>query len=73
MGHLRVKRLLADDWGCVTGKDARRNAGGRSQVPGIAWPALKELRTKFTDKHGAQTWLIDADDWQEPPKLDQKF
>jgi Family of unknown function (DUF5906) len=65
MGHLRVKRLLADDWGCVTGKDARRQVENR-RVPGIIWPPLKELRAKFEAKHGGpQTWLSDAEDWQE--------
>jgi hypothetical protein len=27
MGPLMVKRILRDDWGCVTGKEARKRNG----------------------------------------------
>jgi hypothetical protein len=66
MGALMVKRRLADDWGCITGQDARKRVDG-NQRSGILWPPLAELRAKFTQRYGAQTWLEpDAVDWQPP-------
>jgi hypothetical protein len=59
---LKVKRTLADDWGCITGKAARRMIEG-TQVSGIVWPPLQELRKKFEERHGPQVWLVDSDKW----------
>ena len=62
LGALKVKRALAKDWGCVTGKGARVTQGG-SQVSGVAWPSLPDLRQRFIKKHGAQEWMMDAEAW----------
>jgi hypothetical protein len=60
MGPQMVKRRLKDEWGCVTGKDARTRVGdGKERVCGIVWPTLKELRAKFEAEHGPQKWLHD--------------
>jgi hypothetical protein len=53
MGPLTVKRRLAKDWGCITGKAARKQEGGE-QVGGIIWPPLANLRSRFEAKYGPQ-------------------
>ena len=54
LGALRVKNQLRKVWGCTTGDGARR---GPSQIRGVQWPPLAELRAKFVERHGAQEWL----------------
>jgi Mesyanzhinovviridae DNA primase len=56
MGALMVKRRLAKDWGCITGKATRKQADG-VRSPGIIWPDLLTLRAKFEAKYGPQDWL----------------
>jgi hypothetical protein len=56
MGILTVKRRLALEWGCVTGKRTRRQING-IRLHGVVWPPLSELRAKFEQKFGPQTWL----------------
>ena len=55
MGPLMVKRRLGKDWGCITGKAARKQEGGE-QVGGIIWPSLADLRSRFEAKYGPQEW-----------------
>ena len=75
LGALRVKRELAKEWGpgFITGDHARSSMNGQ-QRRGIMWPPLSDLRSKFEDKYGKQTWLDpDATEWratQAPPKAD---
>jgi hypothetical protein len=63
LGSLKVKRSLAKDWGCVTGKATRSQQQGH-RASGIMWPPLKELREKFEQKYGKQDWLSDDQEWQ---------
>ena len=63
MGPLMVKRRLVNEWGCITGKAARKQTAGVRQN-GIVWPPLQELRARFEEKHGTQEWLRTAYDWQ---------
>lgn len=66
MGALTVKRRLASDWGCITGKASRMSRNG-VQIPGIIWPPLTELRERFENKHGKQEWQYpEVTDWQSP-------
>ncbi len=55
MGSLMVKRRLAKDWGCITGRTARVREGGE-RVSGLIWPDLADLRAKFVVKYGPQQW-----------------
>jgi hypothetical protein len=65
MGPLMVKRRLADEWGCTTGKRARKQNDGE-RVGGILWPSLKELREKFEKKYGPQQWQHDdVEEWSD--------
>jgi hypothetical protein len=66
MGALTVKRRLANEWGCITGKASRKQEGGQ-RIHGVLWPSLAELRAKFATKYGQQQWLCpDVTDWQKP-------
>jgi hypothetical protein len=63
MGALTVKRRLAKEWGCITGKATRRQIYG-VRTQGILWPALSELRDRFAARHGKQEWMHpDVSDW----------
>jgi hypothetical protein len=63
-GSLRVKDLLKNEWGCITGKQARRN-DGNTRMSGIVWPALAKLREMFVRKYGPQHWHNDeATNWE---------
>lgn len=64
MKALTVKRRLVKDWGCSTGKLARRSING-VQKTGVLWPPLAELREKFEKKHGRQQWTDDDTDWDD--------
>ena len=55
LGSLKVKRRLKDDWGCITGKEARASVHG-DQMNCVNWPSLAELRAKFEAKYGTQVW-----------------
>ena len=55
LGSLKVKRRLAKEWGCITGKEARESVDG-VQRNFVNWPALAELRAKFEAKYGKQQW-----------------
>ena len=55
LGSLKVKRRLANEWNCQTGKEARENIYG-VQRNCVNWPALAELRAKFEAKYGKQQW-----------------
>ena len=67
MGPLMVKRRLVKDWGCVTGKTARKQKGGQ-RTYGIVWPALADLRAKFVAKYGPQEWQHpDTTEWVQEP------
>jgi hypothetical protein len=69
MKALTVKRRLVKEWGCTTGKTARRSFDG-IQTTGIQWPPLAELRKRFERRHGRQKWLnADATDWQSPNEV----
>jgi hypothetical protein len=71
MGALMVKRRLVSDWGCVTGKDARRTIA-RDRHTGIVWPPLEELRAKFEKKYGKQDWQEKDETkwmWEPPPPM----
>lgn len=64
LGSLTVKRRLAENWGCITGKSARKRQGN-DIVHGILWPSLLELRAKFVEKYGEQKWLnSEATEWE---------
>jgi hypothetical protein len=64
LGPLKVKRRLANEWGCITG-DATRKQLNNKKVRGIIWPPLAELRAKFDVKHGPQQWLrSDVTQWR---------
>jgi hypothetical protein len=66
MGALTIKRRLAKEWGCITGKHSRMSRNG-AQITGIIWPSLTELRQRFVDKYGPQEWLFpDLTEWQRP-------
>ena len=74
LGDLRVKNILRNEWGCVTGNNARRRNGSSSPVHGIQWPPLQELRAKFVQRHGPQEWLHpEIEEWGQPtePALGQ--
>jgi hypothetical protein len=63
---LAVKRRLAKDWACITGKATRKQAKGE-KAHGIQWPPLSELRRRFEKKHGKQKWLCpEVKEWQRP-------
>jgi RepB DNA-primase from phage plasmid len=63
---LAVKRRLMDEWGCVTGKAARKQVGGVRRL-GVLWPPLGELRDKFEAKHGEQIWsCAEVTEWEAP-------
>jgi hypothetical protein len=65
MGELTIKRRLAKEWGCLTGKAARKQTGG-TRIRGILWPPLSELREKFELKYGKQDWLCsDVTEWSQ--------
>ena len=81
MGSLTVKRRLKEEWGCTTGKDARKQItadvtlyvgpGNVIRLHGIAWPPLAQLREKFEQKHGKQQWLYPgAEQWHGLPQAD---
>jgi hypothetical protein len=57
LGSLRVKRQLKKDWGCITGKDSRKQRDGL-QVHGVWWPPLEKLRAMFEQKYAKQEWLV---------------
>jgi len=62
---LAVKRRLAKEWGCITGKPTRKQIQGTS-IRGVLWPALTDLRASFVKKHGPQEWLrADLDEWED--------
>ena len=56
MGALAVKRRLAKEWGCTTGKTTRITQNNTRRMPGIVWPALAELRAKFEQKR-SPAWI----------------
>jgi hypothetical protein len=60
LGPLKVKKVLASKWRCVTGKAARTQLGGQRHM-GIRWPALMELRAKFEAKYGPQDRVMNED------------
>ena len=62
LGSLAVKRRLANEWGCRTGKEARKQIGN-ARYYGVVWPPLAELRAKFVEKFGPQDWLVDMTEW----------
>jgi hypothetical protein len=69
MGALMVKRRLVSDWGCITGKEARRTIG-QYRHTGVVWPSLNELRERFEKKYGKQDWREDESEWLPPdPEL----
>jgi hypothetical protein len=62
---LTVKRRLISEWGCKAG-DNTRIWNGNHHVACIRWPALSELRDKFEQRHGPQTWdRADVAEWRE--------
>jgi hypothetical protein len=66
LASLKVKRLLAKEWGCVTG-DATRKQVNKVKVHGVVWPPLDELRARFVEKYGEQVWLCpEITTWQGP-------
>jgi hypothetical protein len=68
LGSLAVKRRLASDWGCITGKPARMMVFGK-RACGVIWPRLAQLRARFEAKHGKQSWLNpDAAAWKSPTR-----
>jgi len=65
LGALRVKRRLAQEWGCTTNV---RKMINNVRLYGVFWPPLKELRAKFEAKHGRQDWPNpETEEWQECP------
>jgi hypothetical protein len=69
LGPQTVKRRLKKEWGCVTGKEARRQKDGK-QVGGIVWPSLADLRSRFEKKHGPQEWQRDdVEEWNNEHPL----
>ena len=65
LGALKVKRRLAEDWGCITGKAGRIYVEGGQRYC-LLWPSLPELRAKFEAKHGTQAWVDpDLTEWQD--------
>jgi hypothetical protein len=56
MGALKVKRSLAKNWGCITGKATRSQQVGFRRA-GVQWPPLDQLRERFEAKYGKQSWL----------------
>jgi hypothetical protein len=62
---LTVKRRLISDWGCKAGDNARI-WNGHHHIACIQWPALSDLRAKFEQRHGPQTWdRADVTEWCE--------
>jgi hypothetical protein len=68
LGALKVKRSLAKNWGCVTGRATRSQQQGNRRV-GIRWPSLADLRKRFEDKYGPQEWMVSAAEWQNETVL----
>jgi hypothetical protein len=62
---LTVKRRLISEWGCMAG-DHTRIWNGNRHLACIRWPALSDLRAKFEQRHGPQTWdRADVTEWRE--------
>jgi hypothetical protein len=62
---LTVKRRLISEWGCKAGDNTRIWNGNR-HVACIKWPALSDLRARFEQRHGPQTWdRADVTEWRE--------
>jgi hypothetical protein len=60
---LTVKRRLISDWDCKAGDNARI-WNGHHHVACIQWPALSDLRAKFEQRHGPQSWdRADVTEW----------
>ncbi len=59
LGPLKVKRLLAKEWG------ARRvhSRTNGTEYYGIALPPLTKVRAAFETKHGPQHWPEDVSEW----------
>src|SRR5262249_9818513 len=53
IGALKVKRILVDKWGCLTGKATRRQQRGERTCR-VEWPPLEDLRARFEAKYGKQ-------------------
>ena len=49
MSSLMVKRRLAKEWKCKTGRDTRKSDRG-ARSSGVVWPPLAELRAMFVAK-----------------------
>src|SRR5262249_6239187 len=65
LGPLKVKKILAKQWSCVTGKAARTFSSGQRTM-GIRWPDLADLRQRFEAKYGTQHWAMNEDtEWIE--------
>jgi hypothetical protein len=60
-----VKRRLAKEWKCKTGRDTRKSDRG-ARSSGVVWPPLAELRATFVAKYGSQDWLCNDEEWQAP-------